>query len=155
MEIKAVFELITCTVTVVDYTDGAVDCSLTSGTTGSYGDEFRFTVSCEDDLPVLVALKYGDDYTILPCATVDGEHRFSFVLTGDAEITLALKGDVDLGGQVMLKDSTMVKRVVIGDYEFRSPLSFPLGDIDGDGELETADGTMIARAVVGTYRLEW
>lgn len=155
VEIKAVFELITCTVTVVDYTNGTANCSLASGITGSYGDEFSFTVSCEDDLPVLVALKDGDDYKVLPCATEEGEHRFSFVLTGDAEIALALKGDVDLDGQVMLKDNTMVKRVVIGNYEFKSRLSFPVGDIDSDGELETADATMIARAVIGTYCLEW
>lgn len=140
------------TVTVTDYTKGAASCSLAEGVCSGVID---FTVSCEDDQAVLVAIRDGETLTVLPCTTEDGVHSFSFGVSGDLEIVLALKGDVNLDGKLTTKEGTMIKRAVVGTYEISDPLSLLLADVDGDGELETADGTMLARAVIGTFTIEW
>ena len=142
-------------VTVVDRTGGAASCSLESGAVNSYGKEYAFTVACADDQAVLVAAKVGSKYTVLPCTTEDGVHSFSFKLTGETEIILALKGDVKIDGRLTTMEGTMIKRLVVGTYEISDPLSLLLADVDGDGEIETADGTMVARAVIGTFTIDW
>ena len=119
-----------------------------------YQGEVSFTV--EADKAVLVAVKNGDAYTVLPCTTdAEGEHSFTVTVEKDTTIVLAFKGDANLDGAVKAMDGTMVKRASLGSFTLPGKLNELVCDLDGNGEISSLEGTMVSRAVLGTYTIAW
>ena len=136
-----------------DYTKGSASISegmmLTSG-------ETVFTVSSEGDKPVLVAVKNGDEDTVLKCTTDEnGIHRYAAELGPDCEIVIAFKGDTNLNGKLEMRDATLVSQVKNGTYSGGGGLSSLTADINGNGRVETRDATLICQARNGAYTAQW
>ena len=141
-------------VTVTDYTKGAAQTSLDLA--GYYSGDVLFSVASKNDTPVLVAVKDGDEYTVLPCTT-DENGAYSYWLSVDRniEIVLVFKGDADLNGSVTAADGNRVKRAAVGTYSFANELSRLAADVNSDGLIQTRDGHMIQRFAIGTYVISW
>ena len=86
----------TFTITLTDYTKGAAQTSIDF--TAKYSGWLSFTVSA--DSAVAVAVKKGDEYTLLRCSTVNDECWFSLNVTEDTELVFAFRGDVNLDGEI-------------------------------------------------------
>ena len=135
------------TITLTDKTKGAAQTSLDLN--AKYSGEVSFTVSASQ--AVLVAVKNGDAYTVLPCTTVGGEHSFTLNVTGDTEIALAFKGDVNLDGSLDLKDSLWVKKYVAGDAgQIGDQIQLLAGDVNADGSVNLKDLLAIKKAIAGS-----
>ena len=139
------------TISVANYTKEKATTSLVPG--AYYSGLVTFTVTC--DQAVLVAVKNGDSYTVLPCTTVSGEHRFSLGVADNEEIALVLKGDTNLDGTVDGKDGNMVSRYAVHKYSITNPLALLAVDVDGNGTINGKDGNMISRAAVHKYTISW
>ncbi|MBQ5976649.1 MAG: leucine-rich repeat protein [Oscillospiraceae bacterium] len=136
-----------------DYTRGTASVSYVE-TLGS--GETVFTVSSEGDRPVLVAVKNGDEYTVIPCTTDEnGVHRYMAELGPDSELVIAFKGDVNLDGAVKSSEVTMIKRAIAGTYQFKNGMAELAADVSGDGTIKSSDATMLARSIAGTYTIKW
>ena len=135
------------TITLTDKTKGAAQTSIDF--TAKYSGVLTFTVSA--DSAVLVAVKNGDEYMVLPCTTVSGEHSFTLNVTGDTEIALAFKGDVNLDGSLDLKDSLWVKKYVAGDAgQIGDQIQLLAGDVNADGSVNLKDLLAIKKAIAGS-----
>ncbi len=130
----------------------SVSASLVSG--GRYRGEVAFTVSNLDGGAVLVAVKNGDSYTVLPCASACGEHRFSLNVTKNTELALVCKGDADLNGRVNMRDGLSVKQYVAGTGEL-SGLALLAAEADGRTGVNMRDGLAIKRQSAGTEMIAW
>ena len=141
-------------ITVTDFKSGA-NCSIDPDE--YYSGTLEFTVSSADDKPVLVAVKHSEnDYEILKCTTgADGVHSFTIQVEGEMEIVMAFKGDVSLDGTIRASDATMIKRSLVGTYNFKGKLAELVADVSGDGNIKASDATMVARSVLGNYKLKW
>lgn len=141
-------------VTVTDYTKGAAQTSLDLA--GYYSGDVLFSVASKNDTPVLVAVKDGDEYTVLPCTTDEnGAHSYWLSVDRNIEIVLVFKGDADLNGSVTATDGNRVKRAVVGTYSFANELSRLAADVNSDGLIQARDGHMIQRFAIGTYVISW
>ena len=139
------------TITVDDHTKGKAETSLDLN--AKYSGEVGFTVSASQ--AVLVAVKNGDAYTVLPCTTEGEIHSFLLNVTADTEIALVLKGDTNLDGTVDGKDGNMVSRYAVHKYSITNPLALLAVDVDGNGTINGKDGNMISRAAVHKYTISW
>ncbi len=119
-----------------------------------YFGETSFTVSAPDDRAVLVAVKNGEEYTALPCATVNGEHRFTLDVTNDVTLVLVYKGDADQNRAVTLRDSLAIKRHSAGTEPLEG-LRLLTADADGDGKADLRDSLAIKKATAGTEAIAW
>ena len=147
-------EKLGCKIAVVDYTQGKASCSI--DTEQFYHGELSFTVSSEEDQAVLVALKNGEDYTVLDCTTdADGTHSFTVDVQSNLEIVLVFKGDVTLDGNVNLKDNLTIKKHIAGSAELTDPLALLAGDVDGDHEIKLKDTLAVKKNIAGTDYLTW
>ena len=123
----------------------------------SYSGEVSFTVAA--DKTCLVAMKHADGtYTVLPCTTVDGEHRYT-VTVADADVTVVVvyKGDVDLSGGLNAKDATLVKQAYLklATLNKDAALQTLLCDVSGDGKFNAKDATAAKQAYLKLITLEW
>ncbi len=141
------------TVTVDDsrVTD-SVSAGLVSG--GRYRGETSFTVSNWEGNAVLVAVKNGGNYTVLPCATACGEHRFTLNVTKNTEILLLCKGDATLDGKVNMRDSLAIKKHTAGTARL-SGLPLLAADADGSNGVNMRDSLAIKRQTAGTEAIAW
>ena len=126
-----------------------------------YSGEKTFTVKTDDDQAVLVAVKTTDEegnvtYTREPCTTdEEGVHSFTITVNAETTIVLAMIGDVNLDGEVKLKDSLMIKKHIAGTEEITDPLAFLVGDVNGDGAIKLKDNLSVKKAIAGTDALAW
>ena len=133
-------------ITVANYTKEKATTSIAPG--AYYSGLVTFTVTC--DQAVLVAVKNGDSYTVLPCTTEGGEHRFSLGVADNEEIALVLKGDANLDGTVDLKDSLRIKKYVAGDAsQISGALPLLAGDVNGDEAINLKDLLAVKKAIAG------
>ena len=140
-------------VTVTSYCGDNVTVNLNSG--GSYQGEISFTVLSVRDQAVLVTVKDGNNYTVLPCTPDGKRHMFTLNVTKDTEIVVAFKGDVNLDGAVKSSEATMIKRAIAGTYQFKNGMAELAADVNGDGTVKASDATMLARFIAGTYTIKW
>ena len=136
-------------VTVTSYCGENATVNLNSG--GSYQGEISFTVLSVRDQAVLVTVKNGNNYTVLPC-TADGKrHVFTLNVTKNTEIVVAFKGDVNLDGSLDLKDSLRVKKYVAGDAgQIGDQIQLLAGDVNADGSVNLKDLLAIKKAIAGS-----
>ncbi len=146
--------------TVEDYTnakatlDGIED-------KGIYSGETPFTVSATNDQAVIVAVKAvaedgTESYTVLPCTTEDGVHKFTIDFTEDTTIALVFRGDINLDARVNLRDAQMIKNYVAEDLE--EPLTAIerlAGDANSDNRLNLRDAQFIKNVVAGDKEIAW
>ena len=119
-----------------------------------YSGEVVFTVSSEEDKPVLVAVKNGDSYTVLPCTTDEnGVHSFTAEISDDTTIALVFRGDVNLNGKLETRDATLVCQVKNGAYG--NELNQLAADVNNNGKVETRDATLLCQARSGNYTIPW
>ncbi len=140
-------------VTVTSYCGDNATVNLNSG--GSYQGEISFTVLSVRDQAVLVTVKDGNNYTVLPCTPDGNRHMFTLNVTKDTEIVVAFKGDTNLNGKLEMRDATLVSQVKNGTYTSGGGLSSLTADINGNGRVETRDATLICQARNGTYTAQW
>lgn len=76
------------------------------------------------------------------------------VTGSDVYLVLVFKGDEDLNGKVNLRDSTRIKRVMVGTMTTTALEAFA-ADINNNDKAETRDATYIARVMVGNYEILW
>ena len=140
-------------VTVTSYCGNNATVNLNSG--GSYKGEISFTVLSVRDQAVLVTVKDGNNYTVLPCTPDGNRHMFTLNVTKDTEIVVAFKGDTNLNGKLEMRDATLVSQVKNGTYSSGGGLSSLTADINGNGRVETRDATLICQARNGAYTAQW
>ena len=140
-------------VTVTSYCGENATVNLNSG--GSYKGEISFTVLSVRDQAVLVTVKDGNNYTVLPCTPDGNRHMFTLNVTKDTEIVVAFKGDTNLNGKLEMRDATLVSQVKNGTYSSGGGLSSLTADINGNGRVETRDATLICQARNGAYTAQW
>ena len=138
-------------VTVANYTKEKATTSLVPGLL--YSGVITFTVSC--DQAVVVAVRNGDEYTVIKCTTVGDEHRYTLPVGGNVELAIALKGDVNLDGAVKATDGTMIKRIAMKTYTPAGKLNELVSDVNGDGVIKATEGTMVSRAALNSYVIPW
>lgn len=146
-------------VTIDDLTKGKAEASIVSG--GLYDGELNFTV--EADSAVLVAVKNGEDFKVLPCTTKpDGSHNFTITVDKDIELVFVFKGDANLDGSVNMRDSLMIKKFAAGTLE--TPLEGIAiyaanadGSTNGEGEqtINMRDSLAIKKQAAGTELIAW
>ena len=146
-------------VTIDDLTQGKAEASIISG--GLYDGELSFTV--EADSAVLVAVKNGEDFEVLPCTTKpDGSHSFTVTVDKDIELVFVFKGDANLDGSVNMRDSLVIKKFAAGTLE--EPLEGIAiyaanadGSTNGEGEqtINMRDGLAIKKQAAGTELIAW
>ena len=140
---------------VTDYTKGGA--TVTGIEPGQvYSGEVSFTVAA--DKPCLVALKNADGtYTVLPCDTVDGEHRYTAELTEGTSVAVVYKGDINLDGKANTKDATLAKQVYLdlATLDQDEALQKLAADVNGDGGVSTKDATVIKQAYLELITLAW
>ena len=126
-----------------------------------YSGEKTFTVKTDDDQAVLVAVKTTDEegnvtYTREPCTTdEEGVHSFTITVNAETTIVLAMIGDVNLDGEVKLKDNLMIKKHIAGSELITDPLALLVGDVNGDGEIKLKDNLIVKKAIAGTDTIAW
>ena len=115
-----------------------------------------FTVAA--DKACLVAVKHADGtYTVLPCTTADGDHRYTVEVAEGCAIVVAYKGDVDLSGALNAKDATFIKQVYLklATLNKDAALQTLLCDVSGDGKFNAKDATAAKQAYLKLITLEW
>ena len=140
-------------VTVTSYCGENATVNLNSG--GYYKGEISFTVLSVRDQAVLVTVKDGNNYTVLPCTPDGKRHMFTLNVTKDTEIVVAFKGDANLDGAVKSSEATMIKRSIAGTYQFKNGMAELAADVNSDGTVKASDATMLARFIAGTYTIKW
>ena len=135
-------------VTVTSYCGENATVNLNSG--GSYQGEISFTVLSVRDQAVLVTVKNGSNYTVLPCTPDGNRHMFTLNVTKDTEIVVAFKGDANLDGTVDLKDNLKLKKYIAGDVgQVSDEVQLLAGDVNGDGSVDLKDLLAIKKAIAG------
>ena len=145
-------------ITVTEYTNGVVSCTLESG--ALYSGETEFIVNGSGGKAVLVVAKVEDSYTVLPChITTVGTHTVHYFIvtpTAPTEIILVFKGDANLDGKVNLRDAQTIKNHV-GDNleEPLSEIAILAGNVNGDTKLNLRDAKFIKEVIAGDQEIAW
>ena len=142
-------------ITVTDYTKGKAETGIDETAT-YFGDEFgevEFGIRCAQPCMILIANGDGS-YTEIPVIPFEGEYSFKFTITGDTEIVLVLKGDVNLDGKISSRDATKVAKAAVEAITL-SAVERLVADANGDGLITGKDATRIAKAAVGSFEFAW
>ncbi len=122
-----------------------------------YSGETSFTVSDPDDRAVLVAVRTAEGWEALPCISEEnGVHRFTVTVSGETELALLYRGDVNADGRVNMRDGLAVKKHVAGTERLEGlPLLAANANGDAQGAVNMRDGLAVKKDVAGTERLPW
>ncbi len=144
--------LVGAKITVTDYTKGKAETGINEEAT--YTGEVEFGIRCAQ--PCMILMANGDgSYTEIPVIPFEGEYSFKFTITGDTEIVLVLKGDVNLDGKITVRDANLISRYLVTDEFDLSILQSYVADVNGDGKVSVRDANLISRKLVGTGEIDW
>jgi hypothetical protein len=120
-------------------------------------DAQSFTVTCTQACVVAYTTDDGETYTRLNATTTETENCYSFTLPEeviDAQIVVALKGDLDLDGEVQTDDAQQILRYAVKGRELTA-LEQTVANVNGDSKVNSSDALQILRLVAGVTKFEW
>ena len=154
------------TVTLDDRTKGAANhVDLENGET--YTPGHAFTVTCEQACVVAISTDNKATYEELTCVNV-GENTYQFTVPEDIDcdfwILIALKGDVNLDGNVTAVDGIFIARYLLPESDtghfYLDAVTSLTADTNDVGGVTAVDKVLIARTLLPTndarrYVLTW
>jgi hypothetical protein len=123
-------------------------------------DGRTFTVTSANACVVAYTTDNGTSYTRMTATATDTANTYSFTVADDVDLTsisiaVALKGDIDLSGEVDTTDAYYVRRAAAGYDDGFTALKRLVGDVDVSGEVDTTDAYYVRRAAAGYSAFGW
>lgn len=140
------------------YTDGsAVETTLKNGTISDFGrtDSGEKTLTLFSQNACVVAYKDADgNYVRLKAlANEDGSYRYS-IPGGVAEVTVAVKGDLDSDGQLTAKEARQLLTASTNASTL-TKLQYLCTDLDGNGVISAREARILLKASTGNAAIDW
>ena len=137
--------------------DSAVETALKNGTISDFGrtDSGEKTLTLFSQNACVVAYKDADgNYVRLKAlANKDGSYRYS-IPGGVAEVTVAVKGDLDSDGQLTAKEARQLLTASTNASTL-TKLQYLCADLDGNGVISAREARILLKASTGNAAIDW
>lgn len=111
-------------------------------------------LNVKNDMACVVLVQQADGGYQKVSAVANASGGYDFEIPADAQIVVAVKGDVDGNGKVNLRDySAVVKSLLSSDNSNYSPLSVfgvSVGDVDGNNKINLRDYSAIVKSLLSS-----